>query len=1053
MAGNRSLGTLTVDLIAKVGGFKAGMDKASRDAEKAASDIDRTLRTIGKGAAWAGTALAGAFASAATSATAFAVTITTSFASASRELSNFSTISGLSVENFQRYSMAAKTVGLSNEKLADQMKDVNERIGEYIATGKGPLSDFIDEYGSRVGTTAEHLAKLNDPMAALTKIVSDMQKLGASDLEISFVLESLASDTTNLIPLLKDGASAMGEYIDQMDRVGVLSADQVAAGRAVAQELDVLQGQYALLKDQIAAELAPAVIMLIQDFQNWITEAGNAEAIAYNLGTAVDIVRVAFHSVAGVIETATAVVRVFVADAMLAINLISGLTKMAAIANPFTAQVAIVTDGPKAYLDTLKATQAEVRAQLEKDVNYRSSIESQGAMRAQAAWAKAGAAMSDSWNSASTNAKAYQEVANSVSGGANIPGAGSSSGPIGAINEGLRAGVRLTAEQIKQQSKLDEISRKQYETIEKQIKADEVRAKMVGETSRLKQLDLEIEAGLVEGSKEQLERLREAASLYDQNTAALKNQEEARRSADKAARSGESAASRAAKESEREAEKRLKEAERIRQVYDDQVLSLERSIFMIGKEGEAAAMAWETSRGKFKDYSEDQKNHLMLLSQNVDAAQKAFDVQKKAQEEKAKKLEEEANRQEDINNRYREYLDDVQHNLNLLGKSADEQERINALKELGISADSEAGKVLTETLKIYQAQRKAVEDQVAAMDELRSSFSGALSEWVSGTKSFKDAFKDALDQVHKRIIQLISDRWTESLFGSFGSNEGGKIGGSATGFFGKLFGVKDTKQLQDQIGALRGNKEDGTEVLPYDPQGIEDLRAEAKRMTDGVIAVHQEAASAMAGSVGGNANAVAESAVGNMEIATEGAIEGVKETGQYAQEKMTSAVGEAESAMDGEGVGFIGRIRGWFSKIFKNEEGEGGIFSALKGFFSKIGSWISNIFSSFSGGSVGGGGGFFSSIAGLFSGGRANGGPVSAGRLYRVNENVPEMLSIGNQDYLMMGKQNGMVSNAVGGGMQQVNNFVIHGRIDRRTESQIAQDVGQRTQRALNRNS
>jgi lambda family phage tail tape measure protein len=42
--------------------------------------------------------------------------------------------------------------------------------------------------------------------------------------------------------------------------------------------------------------------------------------------------------------------------------------------------------------------------------------------------------------------------------------------------------------------------------------------------------------------------------------------------------------------------------------------------------------------------------------------------------------------------------------------------------------------------------------------------------------------------------------------------------------------------------------------------------------------------------------------------------------------------------------------------------------------------------------------------------GRAIGGPVSAGGMYRVNENGPEMLTAGGKDYLMMGSQGGSVS-------------------------------------------
>ena len=44
----RSLGTLTIDLIAQVGGFVAGMTEAERVADKRAKQIKKNLKEIGK---------------------------------------------------------------------------------------------------------------------------------------------------------------------------------------------------------------------------------------------------------------------------------------------------------------------------------------------------------------------------------------------------------------------------------------------------------------------------------------------------------------------------------------------------------------------------------------------------------------------------------------------------------------------------------------------------------------------------------------------------------------------------------------------------------------------------------------------------------------------------------------------------------------------------------------------------------------------------------------------------------------------------------------------
>lgn len=79
-------------------------------------------------------------------------------------------------------------------------------------------------------------------------------------------------------------------------------------------------------------------------------------------------------------------------------------------------------------------------------------------------------------------------------------------------------------------------------------------------------------------------------------------------------------------------------------------------------------------------------------------------------------------------------------------------------------------------------------------------------------------------------------------------------------------------------------------------------------------------------------------------------------------------------------------------------------------------------------GMLGGGGGYSattqSGLDGLIAGlsGRAIGGPVSAGGLYRVNEKQPELLNVAGKQYLMMGNQGGSVT-ANGGGGQPV---IVH---------------------------
>ena len=85
---------------------------------------------------------------------------------------------------------------------------------------------------------------------------------------------------------------------------------------------------------------------------------------------------------------------------------------------------------------------------------------------------------------------------------------------------------------------------------------------------------------------------------------------------------------------------------------------------------------------------------------------------------------------------------------------------------------------------------------------------------------------------------------------------------------------------------------------------------------------------------------------------------------------------------------------------------------------------------------------FFGSLIG---GARADGGPVMAGVPYLVGERGPELFVAPKTGNIIANDDFGM-------GVRQVNNFVVQGRIDRRTQEQIAADVGRKSSIAIRRN-
>lgn len=106
-------------------------------------------------------------------------------------------------------------------------------------------------------------------------------------------------------------------------------------------------------------------------------------------------------------------------------------------------------------------------------------------------------------------------------------------------------------------------------------------------------------------------------------------------------------------------------------------------------------------------------------------------------------------------------------------------------------------------------------------------------------------------------------------------------------------------------------------------------------------------------------------------------------------------------------------------------------------------------------------GGFWSAIGGaigtFFGGGRASGGMVDAGHLYRVNEDGPELLTVGGKSYLMMGRDSGNVTpnNTTTknyAGNRTTINVQVQPTSSRRSADQIAQQIARKQAVATMRN-
>lgn len=152
------------------------------------------------------------------------------------DLERLSAVANTNVEDFQKMAIAADTVRVSQEKLSDILKDVTDRVGDFIATGGGPMRDFFENIAPQVGVTAEQFAKLGG-RDALLLYVDSLEKAGVSQSEMTFYLEALSSDLTRLQPLLANNGAELRRIGDEAERAGrVMSQEAVQAASDLDQK-------------------------------------------------------------------------------------------------------------------------------------------------------------------------------------------------------------------------------------------------------------------------------------------------------------------------------------------------------------------------------------------------------------------------------------------------------------------------------------------------------------------------------------------------------------------------------------------------------------------------------------------------------------------------------------------------------------------------------------------------------------------------------------------------------------------------------------------------
>ncbi|HCF8268906.1 TPA: phage tail tape measure protein [Klebsiella pneumoniae] len=260
-------------------GAQRNADSLSDSLTKLTTNGEKTIAAVGKlGAALTAAVATGAL----TAGTALAAMIKNTV-EAGVEIGRLSKIANASTTDFQKYAIAASAAGISQEKFSDIMKDVNDKVGDFLSTGGGELQDFFKTIAPKVGVTAEQFKNLSGP-AAMRLYVDTLQKANVSQAQMTFYMEAIANDATALIPMFQNGGKAISEMADMSEKLGLILDQKTIRA---AQELEttgwLVNSSMQGLRTQIAAGLMPTISDLTGEFTTFAAKGIDVTAVSQTL--------------------------------------------------------------------------------------------------------------------------------------------------------------------------------------------------------------------------------------------------------------------------------------------------------------------------------------------------------------------------------------------------------------------------------------------------------------------------------------------------------------------------------------------------------------------------------------------------------------------------------------------------------------------------------------------------------------------------------------------------------------------------------------------------
>lgn len=288
---SKSLGTLTIDLIAKVGGFVGGLSQAERASQKWRKQVQEDAKSV-----------AVAFTGAATAASAAAIGVGVAGYNLLKNTSKQITESdrwakslNMSTQSLLAWQYAAEKAGVSGDQMADIFKDIGDKIGDSVLNKSGEAVDALDA----LGLSAKKLSS-ESPDKQLLAISDALSKI-KTNAEKTTILESLGNDLSKLLPLLDQGGDKLQKYLKAAKEFGVAPDDtDIESLVKVNSIFEDMENQVKGVKIELSAGLAKVDL---SNLQKSISDMGDVFKDP-------EVIKGITNLVSGVVDLATLLVKV-----------------------------------------------------------------------------------------------------------------------------------------------------------------------------------------------------------------------------------------------------------------------------------------------------------------------------------------------------------------------------------------------------------------------------------------------------------------------------------------------------------------------------------------------------------------------------------------------------------------------------------------------------------------------------------------------------------------------------------------------------------------------